>query len=138
MSKNKSLIEETQKEIKDTQAKLRQSERDIKACQAALNNLSQRLEDLVLEDSSSEIPSEDNDGDLGVGDHVIAITNPHKGRTGELVYVGKYWARAKCDKDKSATFKKAKTNFRVTIENERRKDINAEQRKKYKRKSAER
>ena len=138
MSKNKSLIEETQKEMKETQVKLRQSEKNIKTCQAALNNLSQRLEDLVFEDSSSEISSEDNNGDLGVGDHVISITNPHKGRTGELVYVGKYWARAKCDRDKSATFKKAKTNFRVTIENERRKDVNAEQRKTYKRKSAKR
>ena len=118
MTKIKSRIEDIQAEIKETQKDLKLTKKHLVACETSLDNLREELETLILQSSSSE---EEEDTDLNVGDHVISITEPHRGRTGELVYVGNYWARARCDKDNKVIFKKAKTNFRVTEENERRK-----------------
>ena len=116
MTKIRSRIEDIQAEIKETQKDLKLTKKRLVACETSLNSLREELEALIIQSSSSE---EEEDIALNIGDHVISITEPHRGRTGELVYVGNYWARARCDKDNKIIFKKAKTNFRIIDENDR-------------------
>ena len=81
MTRNKTEIEDIQAKIKQTQRELRESQLHIKTCEATLVGLSERLEGLVLSDSSSEASSTESVTELKIGDHVIPTTEPHKGRT---------------------------------------------------------
>ena len=104
-SKNKK-IKEVKSEITTIQQKIREK-------QASLKALTDRLEELALEEEESDTSSET---DFEIGDHVISITDPHRGRTGVVIYAGNYWVRVRCDKNKKQSFKKAKTNLRLITE----------------------
>ena len=121
MTKNKARIESVLKDIKKTQREIKKSSKQLQAFKSNLENLNERFEDLLIQDSSSkDSSSEESIESLNIGDHVISITEPHGGRTGELVYVGAYWARVRCDRNNNQIFKKAKSNLRLTVEDDQR------------------
>ena len=108
------------REINQIRNNITRVQRQIRACDRTLEELTARLGELEVYSSSDE----EDVVQLKVGDRVTPTTEPHLGRHGTVESVGKYWVTVKADwavivKGRSqARYKKAQHNLRLYVDRE--------------------
>ena len=79
--------------INQIKSEVSKAKKTVKECNQALKDLTARLAELEVYSSSSEEEHEE----LKVGDKVIPINEPHKGRVGTITSAGNYWITVEAD-----------------------------------------
>ena len=76
---------------KEIKKDIKKVKKELKQANKALEELDTRLEEIEIYSSSSEEELQQE------GDRVVAITDPHKDRTGTVVVAGDYCIQVKAD-----------------------------------------